>query len=147
MSALRTRDGEVNMAKLERRVRDYILYAIENYHENKRQLEEYQRDVIESKDYTISGQPRGTDTTDSTQAKAIKLQSSPWLIQTERTTRAIEKALSTVEESHRTAIKLMFWDKTHTACGAGMVVGASERTVYRWVKCIVLAIAKDLGYL
>lgn len=135
------------MAKLERPIREYILYAIETYHENKRQLEEYRRDVIESKDYTIDGQPRGTDMTDTTQAKAIKLQSSPWLIQTERTTRAIEKTLASVDESHRTAIKLMLWDKTHTACGAGMVVGASERTVYRWIKYIVIAIAKDLGYL
>ena len=135
------------MAKLERRVRDYILYAIENYHENKRQLEEYRLDVIESKDYTIDGQPRGTDTTDSTQAKAIKLQSSPWLIQTERTTRAIEKELKCLPQFKIKVIELVLWRKTHTATGAAICVDAHPSTVYRWINEIVRSIAKNLGYI
>ena len=63
------------------------------YHENKRQLEEYKRDILEGKDYTVSDMPRGGMTSDNTYNKVEKLMSSTYIKNTERTINAIESVL------------------------------------------------------
>lgn len=133
--------------KLDKRLKGFILWELEHYPENKKQLEQYRNDLIESKDYTIDGQPRGTDVGDPTSRKVERLENSRYIRQAETTIEAIERVLKRLPPEKVKAIDLMYWKGTHTATGAGLEIGAHEVTVYRWVNKIISDIAKEMGFL
>ncbi len=135
------------MAKLNRKVKSYILYEIEMYHENKKQLEAYRRDIIEASPQPPDGQPRGNGLSNPVESKAIKIDSSAYIRRTEQTVRAIERAFERVDHNHYRVIDMMYWRRTHTAIGAGMVLKASKSTVYNWIDDVVMLVAKELGYI
>lgn len=133
--------------KINRRIKDYIIYELQMYHENKRQLEECKRDIVEGKDYTVSDMPRGGNTSDTTYSKAEKLLSSTYIQNIERTLNVIDRVIKGIDENRYKIIDMLYWKKTHTAIGVSLEVNISERTVYRWVDGIIYAIAKELGYI
>lgn len=132
--------------KLEKRLKGFILWELEHYPENKKQLEQYRNDLIESKDYTIDGQPRGTDVGDPTSRKVERLENSRYIRQAETTIEAIERVLKRLPPEKVKAIDLMYWKGTHTATGAGMVTMVDRATIYRWIDEIAIRIAIELGY-
>lgn len=135
------------MPRIDKRIKGFILWELEHYPESKRQIEQYRNDIITAKDYTIDGQPRGTDTGDPTARKVEKIERSAYIRQTEQTIEAIERVLNRQPPEKIKAIDLMYWRGTHTATGAGKMVGADRATVYRWVNDIAVKIAKELGFL
>ena len=135
------------MAKLNRKVKSYILYEIEMYHENKKQLAEYKQDIIEASPQPPDGQPRGNGLSNPVESKAIKIDSSAYIRRTEQTVRAIERAFERVDCNHYRAIDLMYWRKTHTAIGAAVELHAGKTTIYRWIDDVVVMVAKELGYM
>ena len=135
------------MAKLNRKVKSYILYEIEMYHENKKQLAEYKQDIIEASPLPADGQPRGSGLSNPVESKAIRIESSAYIRRTEQTVRAIERAFERVDHNHYRVIDMMYWRRTHTASGVGMVLKASKSTVYNWIDDVVMLVAKELGYI
>ena len=131
--------------KINRRIKDYIIYELQMYHENKRQLEEYKRDILEGKDYTVSDMPRGSMTSDNTYSKCEKLLSSAYIQNTERMVKTIETVLSSLDKARYTTIDMLYFRKAHTVIGVSLFLPASERTVYRYIDDVVYLIAKDLG--
>lgn len=64
---------------------------------------------------------------------------------------AIEKALADLEkdpegEVKKQAIKMVYFDKTHTASGAGILLNYSERTVQQWLSAFINAVGKKAGF-
>ena len=135
------------MEKLNRKIKSYILYEIEMYHENKRQLAEYKQDIIEASPLPADGQPRGSGLSNPVESKAIKIDSSAYIRKTEQTIKAIERAFSRVSSNHYRVFELMYWRKTHTAIGAAMELHAHKATIYRWINEVVMIVAKELGYI
>ena len=135
------------MPRMDKRLKGFILWELEHYPENKRQLERFKYDMITAKDYTIDGQPRQTGAGDPTARKVEQLESSAYIRQTEQTLEAIERVLRRQPPEKRKAVELMYWRRTHTATGAGMEIGASKSTVYNWIDDIVVQTAKELGFL
>ncbi len=135
------------MPRIDKRIKGFILWELEHYPESKQQIEQYRNDIITAKDYTIDGQPRGTDTGDPTARKVEKIERSAYIKQTEQTIDAIERVLKRQPPEKIKAIDLMYWRGTHTATGAGMEVGASKSTVYNWIDDIVIKTAKELGFI
>ena len=135
------------MEKLNRKVKSYILYEIEMYHENKKQLEAYRRDIIEASPQPPDGQPRGNGMSNPVESKAIRIESSAYIRRTEQTVRAIERAFERVDHNHYRVIDMMYWRRTHTAIGVGMALKASKSTVYNWIDDVVMLVAKELGYI
>lgn len=133
------------MPKIDKRVKGFVLWELEHYPENKRQLEQYRNDIITAKDYTIDGQPRGTDTGDPTARKVEQIENSAYIRQMEQTIEAIERVLNRQPPEKIKAIDLMYWRGTHTATGAGMEIGAGKTTIYDWINNIAEQIAKELG--
>ena len=132
--------------KINRRIKDYIIYELQMYHENKRQLEEYKRDILEGKDYTVSDMPRGGMTSDNTYSKCEKLLSSAYILKTEQMINVIESVINSLDKNRFKAIELLYFKKTHTVIGVSLEVYAHTATVYRWVDDVVYLIAKELGY-
>lgn len=116
------------------------------YHENKRQLEEYKRDIIEGKDYTVSDMPRGGITSDNTYSKVEKLMSSAYILKTEQMINVIESVINSLDKNRYKAIELLYFKKTHTVTGVSLEVYVHTATVYRWIDDVVYLIAKELGY-
>lgn len=135
------------MPKIDKRVKGFVLWELEHYPENKRQLEQYRNDIITAKDYTIDGQPCGTDTGDPTVRKVEQLENSAYIKQAERTIAAIERVLKRLPPEKIKAIDLMYWRGTHTATGAGVEIGAGKTTIYDWINNITEQIAKELGFI
>ena len=117
------------------------------YHENKWQLEEYKRDILEGKDYTVSDMPRGGMTSDNTYSKCEKLMSSAYIQNTERMVKTIEKVLNSLDACRYRAIDMLYIRKTHTVVGVSLELHASESTVYNWINSVITLMGKDLGLL
>ena len=57
------------------------------------------------------------------------------------------RAFERVDHNHYRVIDMMYWRRTHTAIGVGMVLKASKSTVYNWIDDVVMLVAKELGYI
>jgi len=108
-----------------RKVKGYLLWEIQNYPETKQKLRKYQAEIQNHNKVYVS---------------------SLYLQRMEQTAYAIEKVLRHIEPLQIQMLDLIYWRKTHNAAGAGLQIGVSERTVYRWVDQIVYAVGRMLGY-
>ena len=128
-------------------VKRHVEGELRFYHENKRQMEAY-RNELASLGATDYAKPsvQSNKISDSTACIGINLASSPYLLQTEKTIRAIDKAISTCAKTDLKLLDLIYFKGTHTPEGAGMVVGYRKTQVYERVNRI-LSIANDLGYI
>lgn len=133
--------------KINRNIKNIILHEIRSYHENKRMLEEYKQDIIDSSPPPPDGMPGARITTNPTEGKILKMESCVYIRRTEQVIRAIDHALSQVDSLHREVIDLMFWRRTHTATGAALKLNASQATIYRWIDDVIVLVGKELGYL
>lgn len=133
--------------KIDRRLKNFILFELQMYHHNKTQLEQYKADIIHGKDYTVDTQPRGSATSDQTLNKVERLCSSVYIQRTERELSVIESVLDSLDSSRYKALDMLYWRNTHTAEGVGMELHVGKSTVYNWVDSIVYLIAKELGYM
>lgn len=108
---------------MDKKVKGYVLWEIQNYPETKQKLAEYQNGASH-KVYV----------------------SSLYMRRMEQTVGAIEKVLQHIDPLQAKMVDLVYWKKTHNAAGAGLQLGASERTVYRWIDQIVYDVGRKLGY-
>ncbi len=60
---------------------------------------------------------------------------------------AIDAALQEADPEQVEAVSLIYWKKLYNAAGAGFQIGASERTVYRWIDQVVYTVAAKMGLL
>ena len=90
------------MSRVNYKVPRWVKKKIENelyqYWDNKKELEEMQRDIIESSPEPPDGQPRGNNTSNTTEQKAIKLRTSRSILAVERRLKYIENAIARLNE-------------------------------------------------
>lgn len=110
---------------MDKKVKGYLLWEIQNYPQTKRRLNAVQNGV---------------------QSRHEACFSNLYLQRLEKTTMAIEKVLQKMEPFQVELLELLYWRKTHNAAGVGMQLGASERTIYRWLDQIVYDVGRELGY-
>ena len=91
--------------------------------------------------------PRGSDTSDTTQKKALRLVSNPRLAQLERTVRAIGHIVDGLDEDKYRLVTLKYWTcpRQLTDEGIAMEISIGRSTMYRWADEILLGIAVELG--
>jgi len=128
-------------------VRDYIEWELEHYHENKRQLEEYKMDMIPScvATYSLAQSSNHSETTDTTAQRAIKLATSPYILNTERNVKAIEAILAKCDDTDKKLINMVYWKRAYNIEGAGMVAGLSRAGAYKRVNKIIFGVALEMG--
>lgn len=134
-------------ASLEKRLKEFIEWELEHYPENKRQLEEYKRDMIPSATpaYSLaagghSGESRPTENI------GLKILSDQYVIHTARTVEAIERVLNKISREDYKLIDLVYWKGSHSISGAALSCHMSKSAAYRRLNIITTALAKEMGY-
>ncbi len=109
--------------RLDKKVKGYILWEIQNYPASQRWL-------------ACHGNNKKSD-------GAV----SRYQERRQQVADAICAALQELEPEQVEAVSLIYWKKLYNVAGAGYQIGASERTVYRWIDQVVYAVAAKMGLL
>ena len=103
------------MSRVNYKVPRWVKKKIENelyqYWDNKKELEEMQRDIIESSPEPPDGQPRGNSTSNTTEQKAIKLRTSRSILAVERRLKYIENAIARLNEDEKKIFEVIFKER------------------------------------
>lgn len=99
--------GRVNY-KVPKDVRKKIENELYHYWDNKKELEELQRDILEESPEPQDGQPRGNETSNPTEQKAIKLRTTRSILAIERKLQYIENAISRLDNSEKEIFLIIF---------------------------------------
>lgn len=146
----RKRGARVSKYKfsLNPRIKGIVEWQLEHYAEDKRQLEEMKRDMIPSPtaSYSLTGGVSGGDTNRTTESIAVRISTNPYIMQTERSCTAIERALSRCNETDAKLVDLVYWKQSYTVEGAGMKIGLSKSAAYQRINSILGSIALEIGY-
>jgi len=128
-------------------VKSYVEWQLEHYHEDKRQLEQYRLDLMPSatSNYNFNGGGRSSEPGNPTERAAIRMLTNPYILNTMRCIEAIEKTLDQCDDTDKKLIELIYWRKTHTAAGEGMVSHLSQTGVYTRLNRIHYLIALEFG--
>lgn len=128
------------------KIKGYVEWQLEHYHEDKRQMEEYKRDMMPSgiaKYGDTGGGSSGPG--NPTAATVERMATNPYIFTTERNVGAVERALTACDEETRRLIDLIYWRRTHTVTGAGYKIGMSPATAYRKVNHILCYLSIEMG--
>lgn len=129
-------------------IKSYVEWQLSHYHEDKRQLEQYKSALVPpiTQQYSSSGGASASGDCRKTENAAIKIATSPYILQLERSCDAIGKVLSRCEDLDKSLIELVYWRGTYTPEGAGLKLHLSRATAYRRINGILTAIALEMGY-
>lgn len=134
-----------NLPYLEPRLKRFIEWDLERYREMKREIDEYRLSVLPSTTPSYSGVPSGGGSSSSTERSAVKLATSVYLADLERTVKAISDVIEKLDDTDRALVDLIYWKRQYTVEGAGYAVGMSKTTAYRHINGILVAVAANLG--
>ena len=132
--------------ELSPKIRGYIEWQLEHYHEDKKQIEQYKQQLMPSitASYSLVGGIQSGGTSDPTAQAALKMATSPYILETERCIKAIDKALSLCDETDIKLIDLVYWKRSYTISGAGYKAGLAKTSTYQRINKILGAIALEL---
>lgn len=103
------------MSRVSYKVPFLVKRKIENelyqYWDNKKELEELQKDVIEESPTPPDGQPKGNSTSNPTEQKAIKLRTSRTIMVVEKRLKYIENAIARLNDSEKEVFEIIFKEK------------------------------------
>ena len=129
--------------RIDENVFKYIEHEMFNYEATKKELEQYKEDIIEG-----SAKPEvnesGGRTGDATSSKAIKLSSSTFILNCERTTRAIDDSLKLLGGKYTKLFNFKYL-KGISKREIELELNISSRTYYRMRRELVSIVGQKLG--
>lgn len=128
-------------------LRSFVEWQLEHYHETRRTLKEYERDILPSNTpgYSLSASGHSGESR-PTEDISFKLLSDLYIQQSIRTVNAIERVLKKLDGEETKLISLVYWQGSHSVSGAALSLHISNATAYRKVNAILGEIARELGY-
>jgi len=129
------------------KIKGYIEWQLEHYHEDKKQLEEYKKDLIPSTttNYSLTAGCSGGTTSNPTEKTVIKLVTNPYILSMERNIKAVEVALNKCDETDKRLIDLVYWRRTYTVVGAANKTYLSKSGAYNRLNRVLNNIALEMG--
>lgn len=127
------------------KIKRYIEYELEHFHENKRWLKETEENMIPGITPMFSFVGGGGGINKPTEKAAIKIASSIYIRRTEENIRALERVLNRLDITDRTLVELVYFKKTFTVTGAGLKVKLDKSAAYRHINNILGLIALEMG--
>lgn len=124
-----------------------VEWQLEHYWQDKQNLEQFWRDSLPSATPNYSGMPGGSDVGRNAEDTALRIISSPYVAQTERSVKAIEKVLSATNDIDKRLVRLVYWQQAYTVEGAANVLHMNRATAYRHLNDVLQKIALELGYI
>lgn len=136
------------MSRVNYKVPRWVKKKIENelyqYWDNKKELEEMQRDIIEGSPEPPDGQPRGNSTSNTTEQKAIKLRTSRSILAVERRLKYIENAIARLNEDEQKIFEIIFKER-HNQKMAETYRYISKDSYYNTYNKIIYFTAVEFG--
>ena len=136
------------MSRVNYKVPRWVKKKIENelyqYWDNKKELEEMQRDIIDSSPEPPDGQPRGNSTSNTTEQKAIKLRTSRSILAVERRLKYIENAIARLNEDEQKIFEIIFKER-HNQKMAETYKYISKDSYYNTYNKIIYFTAVEFG--
>lgn len=136
------------MSRVNYKVPRWVKKKIENelyqYWDNKKELEEMQRDIIEGSPEPPDGQPRGNSTSNTTEQKAIKLRTSRSILAVERRLKYIENAIARLNEDEKKVFEIIFKER-HNQKMAETYKYISKDSYYNTYNKIIYFTAVEFG--
>ena len=125
-----------------------VEWQLRYYREDRRQLDEYIREMIPSptQAYSLTAGVDGGKIARSTEEITTKLLSSPYLHRLELSCKAIERAMERFDAMDKKLIELIYWRKEFTVEGAGLRLHISKTAAYQRINKILGTVAYELGY-
>lgn len=133
---------------LSQHVKDWVEWRLIHYHEDKRQFEEYRNDMIPNAtpSYSLTGGVQGGYISKPTENSAMRMVTSQYLLIIEQTVSAIDRVLNCCDKTDIDLIDLVYWKRSHTVPGAGMIVSLSRSEAYYRINNILCLLALEMGY-
>ena len=133
---------------LQPRIRDFVAWQLEHYQQNKRQLEEFKRDIIPSPTPTYgSTGGHGNEAHRSTEDIVERITSSAYIRNLEQTVKAIDYVIGRLDATDLDLIRLVYFEGAYTVEGAAQVVNLSRTAAYNHIANVLTAVALELGLL
>lgn len=129
------------------RVKSMVEWQLEHYWQDKKNLEQFWRDSLPSATPNYSGMPGSSDVGRNAEDTALRIISSPYVAQTERSVKAIENVLSAANETDKRLVRLVYWQQAYTIEGAANVLHMNRATAYRHLNDVLQKIALEIGYI
>lgn len=132
---------------LKRGIRMYIESELRDYDNTKKEWELLQDEIICGSGGNDDSGIRGTDISQPTERKALKLITNRRLSQLERTIKSFEKVIINLQPDLIRLVQLKYWDNPRmlTDDGIALELHIDKRTLYRYTNGILLALAKEMG--
>ena len=133
---------------LAKEIKEFIEWQLVHYHEDKRQLEQFKADMVPScvPRYSLTGGTSKGSVSNPTESTAIRMATNPYILMTEIKIHAIDRTLSTLDDTDKRLIDLVYWKHLYTIAGAGMKINLSKTAAYDHVNRILGMIALEMGY-
>lgn len=128
------------------RVRGMVEWQLEHYREYKDEIQQYWADMIPSATPKYTDGKGSGEVSRNTENTALRIATSPYLVQTERSCKAIEYVLKNADELDRKLVELVYWKQAYTVAGAAQILHVNKATAYRHINDVLLKIALELGY-
>jgi len=130
------------------KIKGIVEWQLQHYNDDKRQIEQLKNDMVPSPTagYSLTGGVSGGGTSRTTENVAVRISTNPYIMQTERSCKAIERVLSRCNETDSKLVDLVYWRQSYTVEGAGMKIGLSKSAAYQRINSILGAIALEIGY-
>ena len=122
--------------KKDKRIYNYVEYLLEQYHN---------ADTVESRRKYLIAEAKNANS--PTEQAAVSIVSDAYLCNVHICNSTIQHVLSRLDSADYQLIKLIYFDRSHTVTGAGMVVGMSKSVAYKHRNAIIRSIAIQLGYI
>lgn len=122
----------------------YVENEIRLYKHTQKELERLKNDLINES--SVVPEIRGTEVSDPTANKVIKISLNKKITEMEKIIAAIEKIYRTLTGDKK-AVMEEYWRGRYTNQGLAGMLGVDERTIRRWKKHIVYSVAIELKYL
>lgn len=114
------------------------------YWDNKKELEELQMEIIESSPEPADGLPKGNNTSNTTEQKAIKLRTSRTILVLEKRLRYVENAIARLNEEEKKVFEIIFKER-HNQKMAETYKYISSDTYYNVYRKIIYYTAVEFG--
>lgn len=132
---------------MKRELRVYIEAELRDYHRTRKALDELRDDALNTSPAPPDGLPRGTETSDPTYNRTMRLLTCRQVQYYARVLSALNAVLDSLPAEKYKLVELTYWKhpQTRTPVGIAMELNCGRNTYYRWRDEVCEAVAQEMG--
>lgn len=132
--------------KLDSRISGCVKWQLERYWLDKKSVEQYWKDNIPSPTPAYTDGKAAGNAGRKTENTALHIGSMEYVTRVERSCKAIERVLKTLDEMDTELIRMVYW-KSYKVERAAQELHMSKATAHRHINAVLFDIAVEMGYI